>query len=209
MRPSQHGQELFGANHNAYSTKWTGSSQARPEWNDAETDKASRWAIASTDTPASANSILFVLPWHINKGAVYTKWLCHPAMQEIKTISRRYIKLEHPLHWSTGVQLCHEETKRDVTFLVVANEAGLRTYAQQSALASGFANAAQCLADRTSRIKALRPPRNNTLSAQATHSKMFPPSKLNKADRIEQHRWRHAHTTGVLELPEVMSTYRA
>ena len=140
--------QLFGADHNAYSTKWTGSSQARPEWNDAKTDKAVRWAIASTDTSETVLTA-FVLPWHTNKGAAYTKWLCHPAVQEIKTISRRYIKLEQPLHWSTGVQLCREETKRDVKFLVVAHEAGLRTYVQQSALASGLAEVAQqCLADQ-------------------------------------------------------------
>ena len=29
----------------------------------------------------------FVLPWHTNKGATYTRWLCHPAVLDITTIS--------------------------------------------------------------------------------------------------------------------------
>ena len=53
--------QLYEANHNACSMKWTGSSQARPEWYDAETDIAIRWAIASTDTPEPVLTA-FVLP---------------------------------------------------------------------------------------------------------------------------------------------------
>ena len=80
--------QLFGANHDAYSTRWTGSSQARPEFDAAGIDKAMRWAIASTDTPEPVLTA-FVLPWQTRGGSAYTKWLCHPAVQEIKTIDRR------------------------------------------------------------------------------------------------------------------------
>ena len=39
--------EVFGANYNAYSTRWTGASQAAPEAGSAAADKAVRWAMAS------------------------------------------------------------------------------------------------------------------------------------------------------------------
>ena len=46
----------------------------------AGVDKAIRWAIASTDTPEAVLTA-FVLLWHTSKGAAYSKWLSHPAVQ--------------------------------------------------------------------------------------------------------------------------------
>ena len=46
--------QLFEANYDAHSTKWTGALQARPEYESAAMNKAVRWDIAScedTDEP--------------------------------------------------------------------------------------------------------------------------------------------------------------
>ena len=41
--------QLFGANFDAYSSRWTGATQATPETDAAATNKAVRWAIASAE----------------------------------------------------------------------------------------------------------------------------------------------------------------
>lgn len=82
--------------------------------------------------------------------------------------------------------------------------AGLQTHVQQSALGNGFVSVAQCLADRTSRVKIPSPKRNPGSPAAAGHSKVQLPSRYHKIDSTAQHQCRHAHTVDVQELPEDM-----
>ena len=60
--------EVFGANYNAYSTRWTGASQAGPEAGSAAVDKAVRWAIASAEENKKPVLIALTLPWEGNTG---------------------------------------------------------------------------------------------------------------------------------------------
>ena len=54
---------LFGANHNAYSSLWTGLSQAFPGTSDEACEKAMRWAIASASTrPDEPTCTVLLLP---------------------------------------------------------------------------------------------------------------------------------------------------
>ena len=56
-------------------------------------DKAMRWAIASCEDTAEPVLTVFVLPWQAQKSTAYARWLCHPSVQEIKTIKRGNIFL--------------------------------------------------------------------------------------------------------------------
>ena len=129
--------QLFGANYNAYSTKWTGGPQARPEYESAAMDKAVRWAKASCEDTAEPVLTVSVLLWQAQKGTAYAKWLCHPSVQEIKTVQKGNIGLVHPQHRST----CKTHTataKWDIKFFVVANEAGLKQILQGVQLRAGL-----------------------------------------------------------------------
>ena len=54
----------FGASHDAYSQRWTGSSQASPEWSAEDMQKAVRWALASAHQETEASLTAFVLPFN-------------------------------------------------------------------------------------------------------------------------------------------------
>ena len=53
---------LFGAIHDAYSHKWQGSSQANPEHEAKDMEKALRWAIFSAQETDEPVLTTFVLP---------------------------------------------------------------------------------------------------------------------------------------------------
>ena len=82
--------QLFGANHNAYSTNWTGASQATPETGSAAADKAVRWAIASAQQSQEPGLTALTLPLQGPTGTAYAKRLAHPWCMRSKA-SRRYI----------------------------------------------------------------------------------------------------------------------
>jgi ribonuclease HI len=67
--------QLFGAQHNAYSVQWTGYSVANPEYEANQLEKAVAWAVHSaraTDTPTLT---VFVLPaWSETSNTAYLKW---------------------------------------------------------------------------------------------------------------------------------------
>ena len=54
--------QVFGATENAYSQKWHGSSQANPEYEAADMEKAVRWALVSAQDPAQPSLTAFILP---------------------------------------------------------------------------------------------------------------------------------------------------
>ena len=117
--------QLFGANYNAYSTKWTGASQTEFEYESATMGKAVRWAIASCEDSPEPILTVCILPWQAKKSTTYAKWLCHPSGQKIKTIKRGNTDLVHPQQWSTG-KTHTTPAKWDIKFCVVADETGLQ-----------------------------------------------------------------------------------
>ena len=64
---------LFGATHDAYSHKWQGSSQANPEYEAKDMEKALRWAIFSAQETNEPVLTTLVLPdWD---GMAYLRWM--------------------------------------------------------------------------------------------------------------------------------------
>ena len=74
---SMHSEDsLFGATLDAYSHKWQGSSQANPEYEAKDMEKALGWAIFSAQEIDEPVLTAFVLPnW---TGTAYLRWLSHP-----------------------------------------------------------------------------------------------------------------------------------
>ncbi len=83
---------LFGANFDAYSMKWTGTSQVKPEYEAVAMKEAMRWAVLSAEKAAAPVLTAFVLPWWDDKGSSYARWLSHQTVQAIATIDRSKFK---------------------------------------------------------------------------------------------------------------------
>jgi len=133
---------LFGANLDAYSVKWTGASQVNPKYEVVTMEKAMRWAILSAEEATKPVLTTFVLPWWDDKGSSYARWLSHQTVQAIATIDRSKFRFNAPRHWADEQdQWC--TPKRNVHFLIVANEAGLQHFVKQDKLNKGFACASQ------------------------------------------------------------------
>ncbi len=79
---------LFGANFGAYSMKWTGASQASPEYEAVAMKKDMRWEIPSAEGATKSVLTNFALPWWDDKGSSYARWLSHQTKQAIATIDR-------------------------------------------------------------------------------------------------------------------------
>lgn len=151
--------QLFGANYNAYNTKWTGASQATPGTGSAATNKAVRWAIASAEQSQEPVLTALTLPWEGHAGRAYANWLT--MVHEIKTIKKSHIVLNYPMQEA----IAHPKqarTKWDVNFIATANGQGLTKILKQDLLASGFAKAAQNREDRVTRISNIHSQSNNT-----------------------------------------------
>ena len=77
---------LFGATYDAYSHRWQGSSQANPEYEAKEMERALRWAIFSAQETNEPILTTFVLPdW---AGTAYLRWMLHPLVQEMIIIKK-------------------------------------------------------------------------------------------------------------------------
>ncbi|DBA94327.1 TPA: hypothetical protein ACH3X1_001936 [Trebouxia sp. C0004] len=101
-------------------------------------EKAMRWAILSAEEAAEPVLTVFVLPWWDDKGSSYARWLSHQTVQAVATIDRSKFRFNAPRHWGDEQdQWC--TPKRNVHFLIVANEAGLQQYMKQDRLNKGFA----------------------------------------------------------------------
>jgi len=172
---------LFGANFDAYSMKWTGASQANPEYEAVAMEKDMRWAIPSAEGATKSVLTNFALPWWDDKGSSYARWLSHQTVQAIATIDRSKFRFNAPRHWAAEQdQWC--TPKRNVHFLIVANEAGLQHYVKQDKVNKGFACASQ-LGNPPQRPKQLK------MTMQQT-SGLYPPKHYSKATNIQPH---HGH----------------
>ena len=66
--------KLFGASANAYEHRWTGMSEANPEYESRDVEKATRWAMYSALTSEVATATLMVLPDWGASGTAYLKY---------------------------------------------------------------------------------------------------------------------------------------
>ena len=111
--------KVFGAQHNAFSTPWVGTSQANPEYESSDMERAVRWAVHSS-TMQDTSTTIFVLPkWHFT---TYRTWLQHSNVVEYCTINRRYFPFKTGDHWSTVDEKAYaQEPKWDVKIFAVTN----------------------------------------------------------------------------------------
>ena len=111
----------------------------------------------------------FVLPWWDDKGSSYARWLSHQTVQAIATIDRSKFRFDAPRHWADEQeQWC--TPKRNVHFLIVANEAGLQHYVKQDKLNKKFACPSQ-LGNPPQRPKQLKMTIQQTVSPPG----LYPP----------------------------------
>ena len=166
--------KLFGATHDAYSHKWQGLSQANPEYEAKDMEKALRWAIFSAQETDEPVLTTFVLPdW---AGTAYLRWMSHPLVQEIATIKKTRFRFKDPKHWATGKEFS-SHAKWDTKFLMVANTAGLQQFVKQETLQAAFAHASTLLQHPRPQITQLR----NTVTAASSLQGLYPPAGFTKA----------------------------
>ena len=113
-----------------------------PEYKAVAMEKAMRWAILSAEEATEPVLTTFVLPWWDDKGSSYARWLSHQTVQAIATIDRSKFRFNAPRHWADE-QDQWRTPKWTVSFLIVANEAGLQHYVKQEKLNTGVACASQ------------------------------------------------------------------
>ena len=94
---------VFGACTNAYSCKWTGASQAHPEHNPQDMQKAVKWAIGSSIQASKPSLTTFLLPFDEMTGSAYQQWLGHHSVQQVARIPRTAIRL----HQMPGRLVCY------------------------------------------------------------------------------------------------------
>ena len=114
--------KVFGANTDAYSTKWHGASQAYPPWTPDGMDKAMKWAILSAQQSSEATLTLLMLPE--DKGSSYCKWTLHPRVTLLTQIQKQHIRFKFSHYWETGLTRGRMPATA-VNIMLVANEAGL------------------------------------------------------------------------------------
>ena len=128
---------IFGASGDAYSCKWTGSSQAHPEQSPKDMQKAVRWAIGSRLQTAKPSLTTFLLPFDVKSGSACQQWLGHPAVSKISSIPKKAIRLQMPDAWQTGVPFSRH-AKDDMLLFTVGNSQGFSTFVNPAVLEQGL-----------------------------------------------------------------------
>ncbi|DBB13160.1 TPA: hypothetical protein ACH3X3_004914 [Trebouxia sp. C0006] len=174
---------LFGANFDAYSVKWTGASQVNPAYKAVAMEKAMRWAFLSAEEATEPVLTNVVLPWWDDKGSSYARWLSHQTVQAIATIHRSKFRSNAPRHWADEQDQWYTP-KRNVHFLIVANEGGLQHFVKQDKLNQGFACASQ-LGNPSQRPKQLK----MTIQQPVSPPGLYPPKHYSKATNTTATAW--------------------
>ena len=133
--------QLFGAHWDAYANKWTGMSEANPEYEDADMEKAVRWALHSALTSELPTGTLLVLPdWTGYSNTAYAKWLkSHPRQCiTIATVAKDWFRFTTPEEWRGGkrfsgtlkwgvklVFICNEQARQVINMDNWRYESGL------------------------------------------------------------------------------------
>jgi hypothetical protein len=113
---------LFGVSRDAYSCHWRGSSEANPEYNTAEMDKALSWSIASAASTSEPVLTVLVLPVWRDR-AVHLRRLQHPMVQQVAFIPRGRFNFTPASYTNLGERPSHH-AHFDVQILVVSNRNG-------------------------------------------------------------------------------------
>ena len=122
---------VFDAYWDAFSTRWTGFSEANPEYEDECMYKAAKWAVDSalhTDTPTAT---LMCLPdWTQTSNTSYTKLIhAHPEVCTVlATVDRWSFRFTTPNNWTGGEEYA-KHPRWSVTFLLVWNQQARDTFA--------------------------------------------------------------------------------
>ena len=171
----------FGANHNAYSCLWTGASQCNPEYEAADMDKSVRWALASAKHSEDPCVVAFILPcW---EDTAYVKWLPDPSIHIMARVPKSQFKFKKPDHWKQNTTYAGN-TKWDVLFFVVANEAGIQKYVRPELLKQRFAEASKEVGGVAIDV---RVPQLSTLTEESSACKaVYAPKALSKILTQEQ-----------------------
>ena len=91
--------QAFGASFHAFSTPWLGASQANPEYEAADMDKAVRWAIMSAASTEEASLNAFILPeW---SRTAYYKYKTDTRVHHFVTVPKDEFRLKTPDFWKT------------------------------------------------------------------------------------------------------------
>ena len=109
---------IFGACTIACFCEWTGSSQAHPQHNPQDMQKAIRWAIGSSIQTPQPSLTTFLLPFDEITGSAYQQWLGHHSVHQAAIIPRAAIRFQTPNAWQTGV-LFDEDPRQDLLLFVV------------------------------------------------------------------------------------------
>jgi ribonuclease HI len=130
----------FGALHNAYAHKWTGSGYFHPPHGQICAQKALRWAVSSTfESKPTFNIGVLVCP----PGAKL-KLIEHERVQVLLHLNHR--QHEPPLTeptWYTNMRMQYKMPKTwELRIIAVANDAGLSKYADSFALRGALRAAA-------------------------------------------------------------------
>ena len=188
---------LFGATHDAYSHRWQGSSQANPEHEAKEMEKALRWAIFSAQETDEPVLTTFVLP--NRAGTAYLRWMSHPLVQEMITIKKTQSRFKDPKHWATGKEFS-SHAKWDIKFLIVANTAGLQQFVKQETLQAAFAST--LLRHPRPQIRQLR----NAVTVASSLQGLYPPAGFAKATKHMSILWTSVELPTVAILQQALHT---
>ena len=185
---------LFGATHDAYSHRWQGSSQANPEYEAKEMEKALRWAMFSAQETDKPTLTTFVLPdW---AGTAYLRWMSHPVVQQMITIKTTQFRFKDPKHWATCKEFS-SHAKLEIKTLVVANTAGLQQFVKQETLQAALAHASTVLKHPRPQIRQLK----NAVTAASSLQRLYPPAGFATATKDMSKLWTSVElpTTAILQ----------
>ena len=119
---------LFGAERDAFSRRWTGSSLANPEFDREQLDAALSWAVKSavtTDVPV----LTIMLTPIMTDSSKHMRWTQHPLVQTLTKINRGRVTFTH--HSYTRPKPNNTRSRDELHLLLMANAAGIAHYAKE------------------------------------------------------------------------------
>ena len=96
--------QAFGANFDAFGMPWLGASQANPEYEATDMDKAVRWAIMSAASTEEGSLTTFILPeWPFT---AYYKHMTNPRVHHLVTVPKDKFRFEGTRLLEDRADLC-------------------------------------------------------------------------------------------------------
>jgi len=115
---------IFGATHDAYSSRMTGCGYMNPEYEQEDLEKALQWAIWSAEG-ATPTCFVAVFPrWENHR---YMNLLAHPTVRVVTRFEEGTFAFDPPDHW-TGTSGKAGKAKWQVMIIEISYEAGRLQY---------------------------------------------------------------------------------